>query len=59
MPKSSRKPDEATVVDDDFIPGIPDTLENVARTLVKTPSKRPDEWKFMKGKKNPPKVEID
>ena len=46
-PESSGKSDEPTVVDDGLIPGIPDTLENVARALVKTPPKKPHEWKFM------------
>ena len=46
-PKSSGKTEEPTVVDDDLIPGIPDTLENVAKALVKTPPKKPHEWKFM------------
>ena len=56
---SSGKSDEEAAVDDDLIPGIPDTLENVARTLVKSPPKEPHEWKFLKGKNNPPKAEID
>ena len=46
-PKSSGKSDERAVVDDGLIPGIPDTLENVARALVKAPPKKPHEWKFM------------
>lgn len=46
-PKSSRKSDESGVVDDDLIPGIPDTLENIARSIVMTPSKKRHEWKFM------------
>ena len=58
-PKSSRKSDEPTAVDDDLIPGIPDTLENVAKALVRTPPKKPHEWKFMKRERNPPKVETD
>ena len=56
-PKFSGKSDERAVVDDDLIPGIPDTLENVARALVKTPSKKPHEWKFLKRDKNFPKAE--
>ena len=58
-PKSSGKSDERAVVDDDLIPGIPDTLKNVARALVKTPPKKPHEWKFLKRENNSPKVEID
>jgi hypothetical protein len=46
-PKSNGKPDEPATVDDNLIPGIPDTLENVARALVKTPPKKPHEWKFI------------
>ena len=46
-PKSSGKSDEPVVVDDDLIPGIPDTLENVAKALVKAPPKKRFEWKFI------------
>ena len=57
-PKPSGKSDEQAVVDDDLIPGIPDTLENVARALVKSSPKKPHEWKFLKGEKDSPKTEI-
>ena len=36
---------------------IPDTPENVARALMSTPPKRPDEWDYMKASakaKRPP-----
>ena len=46
-PKSSGKSDEPAVVDDDLIPGIPDTLENVAKALVKAPPKKRHEWRFV------------
>ena len=46
-PKPSRKSDEPVVMDDDLIPGIPDTLENIARSIVMTPPKKRHEWKFM------------
>ena len=48
-----------SVVHDGLIPGIPDTLENVARALVKAPPKKSHEWKFLKRENNSPKVEID
>ena len=56
-PKSSGKSDQQAAVDDDLIPGIPDTLENVARALVKSPPKKPHEWNFLKRGKNSPKAE--
>ena len=46
-PKPSGKSDEPVAADDDLIPGIPDTLENIARSIVMTPPKKPHEWKFM------------
>ena len=50
-PKSSGKSDESATMDDDLIPGIPDTLENIARSIVMTPPKKPHEWKFMQQQK--------
>ena len=52
-PKSSRKPNEATDVDDDLIPGIPDTFENVVKALVKPQPKKPYEWKREEKSPNP------
>ena len=45
--KPSGKSDEPVAQDNDLIPGIPDTLENIARSIVMTPPKKPHEWKFM------------
>lgn len=58
-PKSSRKPDEVAVVDDDFIPCIRDTFENVVKAFVKAQPMKPHGWKLLKGKKNPPKMEME
>ena len=58
-PQSSRKSDESAVVDDDLIPGIPDTFENVVKALVKAQPKKPHEWKFLKREKNSSKGVTD
>ena len=58
-PESSGKSDQPAVVDDNLIPGIPDTLENVARALVKAPPKKPHEWKFLKREKRSLKTITD
>ena len=47
-PKSGEKSGERAVVDDDVIPGIPDTFENVVKALVKPQPKKPNEWNFMR-----------
>lgn len=31
----------------DFVPGIPDTPESIAKALLNSPPKKPHEWKFM------------
>lgn len=49
-PNSREKSDQQAAMDDDLIPGIPDTLENIAKSIVMTPPKKPHEWKFMQGR---------
>ena len=41
--KRSAEPEVST----DFVPGIPDTPENIAKALLNSPAKKPHEWKFM------------
>ena len=41
--KSIPEPD----LDPDFVPGIPDTPENIAKAFLNTPPKKPDEWGYM------------
>ena len=54
---SNEKSDEPVMTTGDLIRGVPDTLKGVARALVKSPPAH--EWKLMKGKTNPAKMEID
>ncbi|MCY4514063.1 MAG: hypothetical protein OXC69_02835 [Candidatus Tectomicrobia bacterium] len=50
VPTKSAKAEEPVAADDDLIPGIPDTLENIARSIVTTPPKKPHQWKFLQGR---------
>lgn len=34
---------------DKLPPKIPDTPENIAKAILNTPPKKPDEWRYLKG----------
>ena len=49
-PDKEAQPEEETTLG--FIPGIPDTPENIARAIVQGPPKK--DWRYLKGKRTRP-----
>ena len=50
MERSTAKTDKRAAepeMSSDFVPGIPDTPENIAKALLNSPPKKPHEWRFM------------
>ena len=47
MPTTPPTPNEADPLKRTMPEPIPDTPENIARALVTSPSKKPDEWRYL------------